>query len=681
MKKLMILLVVVIATGFTTCKSPDNSTNNEVLCTISFDQNQGVGGQTAQVKATYDKPMPTLTAQAPTLDGYHFTGYWDAQTGGKQYYDANLAPVSGQKWDKTEDATLYAHWSLTTVTTIISFVNTGGSGGQTATVTATLGQAMPAITEVPTPTTTGNIFTGYWDDQTNGKKYYNADKSSAANWDKETPAVTLYAQFAPEPVPSIVSLVQSETVTKTEDLTYTEIKAMVTNAINLAGGLNGIVKSGDNVVLKPNLVTTFQNWNVTGTPLPMLNNGVSTDWRVTQAVAEIVRDIVGPYNSATGKGKIIVMEGSAGGTMSSHFTNGGYTLTNLTAVNEIIGLDDASEGTYVTGGDNTSATTDYNTQITLTNYLYNNADHTRWNNTYPYYDQFYKNDGKYWVNKKMLEADVLISIPVLKNHYDAVVSGSIKNISIGAAPPKIYGGSASNMGRNGMVNHNSDNLHKWIADYFACLPADFVVMDGLQGLQDGPGAGNLTQLAAAQKNLRCILASKDPLAIDVVEANLVNWDYSIMNYFKYLAARGTVGGKPNGRTITLRGDPKDIVVLGNKKVDDIRTDFAGTMTAGTVGEKLTSAQKTKPTVSINSAAFSGTNLNLNLTLSTGANDAVVKIDVYVGGNYKKSFNTDTGMTNVSVDASGLAAGSHNIEVRAFTKYMYSDTKTTTATKS
>jgi hypothetical protein len=38
------------------------------------------------------------------------------------------------------------------------------------------------------------------------------------------------------------------------------------------------------------------------------------------------------------------------------------------------------------------------------------------------------------------------------------------------------------------------------------------------------------------------------------------------------------------------------------------------------------------------------------------------------------------MTSVSFNASSLAAGSHNIEVRAFTQYMYCATATTTAAK-
>jgi len=403
-------------------------------------------------------------------------------------------------------------------------------------------------------------------------------------------------------------------------------------------------------------------------------NGVCTDWRVVQATAELVRAIIGPYDPATGKGKIMLIEGSCSGSMTEQFNNIGYTPANLTAVNEIIGLD--TEGGVYSPGDGTRLTA-YVTQVALSDYKYKTVpDGSYWGT--PPYKTYYKGDGKYWVSKKMYEADALISIPVVKNHGSAVVTGSIKNISIGAAPPKIYGIANNNIGRNGMVNHDSINLHEWIADFFSCLPADFVVMDGLQGLDNGPGTGNnLTALQAKQKNLRSILASKDPLAIDIVEANLMNWDYTTVPYMTYLAAKGQVGGKPNGRTILLRGDTKDIVVLGNKKVDDIRTNFNGYLPPPG-GDSLTSAQLTKPAVTINSAAFSGANLNLALTLSTGANNSVVKIDVYIDGAYRESFNT--GMANVSLDAANLAAGSHNIEVRAYTQFMASVTATAAAVK-
>jgi len=484
---------------------------------------------------------------------------------------------------------------------------------------------------------------------------------------------------------SIVSLVRSTKVTQASNFTYPEILAMTREAIKLAGGLEGIVKAGDVVVLKPNVIVTYYGWGG-GSRIPELANGVCTDRRVIQAVAEIVREIVGPYNAATGRGKIMVIEGSGSGSTAANFTNLGYTLQNFVHVDEIIALE--NEGTWVwpastpSGTIPTAAASTHNTQVTLPKPFYTGAAGTTT------YLRYYKNDGKYWVNKKMLQADALICIPVVKSHWNAVVTGSIKNIGIGATPPRIYGIDANTVGRNNMVNHEKTDLMDWIADYFSVLPADFVVMEGLQGLQHGPlpNVNSASALATEQKNLRCMLASRDALAIDTVMSNIIGWDYTKVRYLANLAARGEVYargqiGKANPRMIPLRGNPRNIVVLGNVKVDDVRGDYESGgygNPANVGGAKISAANRTRPTVTINSAVFSGSDLNLELTLSTGGNNNVVKIDVYIDGEYAESFKTD--MANVSLDASSLADGQHGIEVRAYTRYMYSATAATTAEK-
>jgi hypothetical protein len=92
----------------------------------------------------------------------------------------------------------------------ISFNANGGTGGQTATVTATVGEPMPALTAAP-PVKIENVvatydnraytgfnkefyFDGYFDAPTGGTKYYNADLSSAKDWDKGK-NTTLYARW------------------------------------------------------------------------------------------------------------------------------------------------------------------------------------------------------------------------------------------------------------------------------------------------------------------------------------------------------------------------------------------------------------------------------------------------------------------------------------------------------
>ena len=154
--------------------------------TITFDATDGTGGP-ASVTATYGSPMPAITPAPTGTVGYSFVGYFDAQTGGTMYYSASLASV--KDWDKTSNTTLYAQWANTYT---ITFNATDGTGGP-ASVTATYGSPMPAITPAPTGTG-GYSFVGYFDAQTGGTIYYNADLTSAKTWDKEEDT-TLYAQW------------------------------------------------------------------------------------------------------------------------------------------------------------------------------------------------------------------------------------------------------------------------------------------------------------------------------------------------------------------------------------------------------------------------------------------------------------------------------------------------------
>ncbi len=162
-----------------------------VQSTVSFDANGGSGGQSADVTATYGAKMPAISATAPTRTGYTFMGWYDnaTYTYGTQYYDTAGASVG--TWNKTADTTLYAGWKANSYT--ISFDANGGSGGQSADVTAIYGARMPSISETA-PTRTGYTFIGWYDNATytSGTQYFDATGASARTWDKAA-NTTLYA--------------------------------------------------------------------------------------------------------------------------------------------------------------------------------------------------------------------------------------------------------------------------------------------------------------------------------------------------------------------------------------------------------------------------------------------------------------------------------------------------------
>ena len=88
---------------------------------VRLDKQGGTGGSTSVI-VTYGEPLPSGET-APTKPGYEFKGYYSNENqeyaesvgqnyGGTQYYDEDMNGV--EPWDKTGNATIYAHWAPAT---------------------------------------------------------------------------------------------------------------------------------------------------------------------------------------------------------------------------------------------------------------------------------------------------------------------------------------------------------------------------------------------------------------------------------------------------------------------------------------------------------------------------------------------------------------------------------------
>ena len=105
-----------------------------------------------------------------------------------------------------------------------------GEGG-TSSVTATYAAAMPTITP---PTRTGYTFNGYFDATSGGTKYYNANGSSAKNWDK-TSNTTLYAQWTANKYTVKFNANGGSGTMSNQSHTYGVSKALTANAFTRKG--------------------------------------------------------------------------------------------------------------------------------------------------------------------------------------------------------------------------------------------------------------------------------------------------------------------------------------------------------------------------------------------------------------------------------------------------------------
>lgn len=161
-----------------------------------------------QFTATYDATTIAYNTK-PTKTGYSIEGLYKTNTAGvltNKIVNGETALCSSTsytsstgKWNYTGDCpTLYVNWSANSYT--VTLKPNGATSGSDQTVSATYDAAMPGTTTssaaVAAPSKTGYAFTGFWDSSTNGSgtKYYNADLSSAHNWDKTTNS-NLWAQW------------------------------------------------------------------------------------------------------------------------------------------------------------------------------------------------------------------------------------------------------------------------------------------------------------------------------------------------------------------------------------------------------------------------------------------------------------------------------------------------------
>ena len=145
--------------------------------------------------------------------------------------------------------------------------------------------------------------------------------------------------------------------------------------------------------------------------------------------------------------------------------------------------------------------------------------------------------NKYYFDKTYYSADVIISICCLKNHVNTAITGGIKNVGIGARPAKIYSPKGKTVSAF-VINHAWEPIHDFIHDYYSAKPVNFVLTDGLEGLQYGNACQRAPSYAEAKMNMRLLLASNDAVAIDSVHSCIVGVDPEQVEHLKDSARDG-----------------------------------------------------------------------------------------------------------------------------------------------
>jgi len=269
-----------------------------------------------------------------------------------------------------------------------------------------------------------------------------------------------------------------------------DVSTAVEKAIELTGGLD--INAGDVVVIKPNAKN----------PAPP-GYGIITDPRVVEAVINL--------SFQRGAKKVKIAEGAA-------YPSGAY---NTFAAFEAIGITEIAKRWNVELVDLNS----YDSiDIDVTGGLV--LDWVR-------------------VGKSVIEADVVINVPVLKTHKATLISACVKNLGVGCAT------------REEKKRLHRLGIDEGLVDVYSVVPTTHHLVDGIVALEgDGP---NLPP--GKSRPLGLLIAGKDGVAVDTVCTKIMGFDPADVKHLQLAKQQGL--GIMDLEEITIKG----------LKLEDVETTF------------------------------------------------------------------------------------------------------------
>ncbi len=235
-------------------------------------------------------------------------------------------------------------------------------------------------------------------------------------------------------------------------------------AIAAVGGIGRFVKKGNDVIIKPNMCTAYYPFEYAATTNP-----------------DVVAALVALCLEAGAK-RVRVMDFPFGGTPQASYEKSGIAAAVKTA-----------------GG----------TMEVMSSMKYRDLEIPQGKRL------------KQWkVYGDILDADVVINVPIAKDHSGATLTLGMKNL-MGVV-----------LDRNGM---HSRGLHQSIADINTVVRPQLTVVDAIRILtNNGPTGGNLNDV----KKLDTIIASADVVAADSFATTLFNMKPADIDYIRFGSEMG-----------------------------------------------------------------------------------------------------------------------------------------------
>lgn len=285
-----------------------------------------------------------------------------------------------------------------------------------------------------------------------------------------------------------------------------DVEQLVREAVEKGGGFDKVIRPGDAVLIKPNLVTNVPN-----------GTGATTDVRVAEAVARMALDcgakrIVFAEGSSTNRGQ----KSYNSDVTERCFSESGYADLAKKMGAKLIDLNDAGERA---GGRELVKNVGLNHGL---------------------------KKKSYWISKYLFDADCIISVPVLKNHRYAGLTLSLKNY-IGIAPADIYQAPGVLPSKFGL-DHSTLGLAQHIVDLVMIRPPDYAVIDAIVGLASGE---KYPWFAGPKGPMRAILAGRDPVAVDTAACIAMSYEPKTIGHLVFASAVGL--GVSDPKKIEIRG--------------------------------------------------------------------------------------------------------------------------------
>ena len=297
------------------------------------------------------------------------------------------------------------------------------------------------------------------------------------------------------------------------------IEYATTKAIELIGGISEIAKNKNRILLKPNLV----NPNPSDTTNPM----------VIEALAKLMK--------RSGK-EVYIGEAGAASLRNIDTSLTGYVCRtkNTDILNAI--QDDIFTGT---GYENLSK----RIRTPLVNLHVGTMVKMKVLDNFVFKEIYF--------HKVLSDVDLVCSVPMMKTHGLATVTLALKNIGIGAYPGMMYGTVRSLVHQEG-INLEPTGTSAVTVDMVKANKLGLSVIDATTAMQ---GQGPTLSRGGSLVAMNLIIASQNSLAADMVAVNIMGFDPTEIDTFKWAWSAGM---SPSNLD--------DIKIVG-EKIETVRQQF------------------------------------------------------------------------------------------------------------